>query len=130
MALAFTIGKHLITTIASLWTAQALGRTNNWNFAGVLDGVGRRRRGGSALQNVGFVGVGVAVGVGTALFLTSEDGKQLRERIASKVSDVKRSTFKLLEAAPAEESAGAKRGPDKANARASSKKNGRASSHT
>jgi hypothetical protein len=111
------LGKQLIASLGSALAAQAMRSVSKWDLSDAPLGWGRsRRRSGGALQSIVLAGVGVAVGAGVAWLLSSEGGKEIRQRTANKFNELKQpllSSFgakELNEAQPLKQSA-TKAGP-------------------
>jgi hypothetical protein len=122
-----TFGKQLLATLGSVVAAQAINQSTTWSSSNGLNAWWRSPPKSKALQNLGLVCAGVAMGVGSTLFLVSDEGKQVRERLTAKLDNLKRSATpvaRLAEAAvPNQEATQA------ANPRARSKKPGKAKAH-
>jgi len=79
--------KKILMSIGTALAASKLVRTiSRIEFEDVLGSVGLARRRNYALANLALIGVGAALGAGTALLLTPMSGRETRQRISEQAS--------------------------------------------
>ncbi len=79
---------HIRKTFAEL--AREVGKSSNFKLEDFLASLGRapRVRRGGAVRGIAVFGIGVFVGGVSALLLSPLSGKQLRQKIVDRVSDL------------------------------------------
>jgi len=79
--------KKILMSIGAALAASKLVRTiSRIEFEDVLGSVGLARRRRHALENLTLIGVGAALGAGTAMLLTPISGRETRQRISDQAS--------------------------------------------
>ena len=79
--------KKILMSIGTALAASKLVRTiSRIEFEDVLGSVGLARRRNHALENLTLIGVGAALGAGTAMLLTPISGRETRQRISDQAS--------------------------------------------
>ncbi len=80
--------KLLISIGTAIAASKIVKPISRIEFEDVLGSVGLSRRRNYTLENLALIGVGAALGAGTAMLLTPMSGRETRQRISEKASSL------------------------------------------